>query len=308
LKKILSLLLLFLFLHTSINAETEKEIFNTGVHLFKQGSYEQAIDEFTKLIELSPNNADAYKNRGVSYMKVEKYDLAIKDFEKAKDIFPELRGLYSNIGVAWYYKKEYEKAIENYDFEINMAPENSVAYFNRALCLSELNKNNEALDDLTKTIEIKPDFYWAMCYKADLLKKLGNTSEAIKTYKQAIEQNSEDTYAKEKLAALQGDLVPTKSFDKKVSAKTDSSNTLTPDAYSLQTGAYLNQNNANKMKDKLIKNGFDSQVLILDGSKERTWYVVRSGKYKTQTEAKKEKSILDQKMGLKSMIRPSGSW
>ncbi len=306
-KKILSLILLFLFLYTSINAQTEKEIFDTGVQLFKKGSYQQAINEFTKLIELSPDNADAYKNRGVSYMKVEKFNLAIKDFEMAKEIFPELKGLYSNLGVAWYYKKEYEKAIENYNIEINMEPENAVAYFNRALCLSELNMNDKALDDLTKTLKIKPDFYWAICYKADLLTKIDNTDEAIKTYKQAIELNAEETYATKKLTNLYDSLTPEETSNKKA-IKTLSSPKKANEAYSLQIGAFLNQNNAKKMKDLLIKNGFDSEVIRLEDSKERTWYVVRSGNYKTQAEAQKEKSHLDQKMGLNSVVRPSGSW
>lgn len=308
----------FLFLHASVTAETEKEIFDTGVNLFKQGAYQQAIETFTKIIKISPDNADAYKNRGVSYMKVEKFDLAIKDFQKAKDIFPELRGLYSNLGVAWYYKKEYEKAIENYNIEISMAPENSVAYFNRALCLSELNKTNEAIDDLNKTLELKPDFYWALCYKADLLGKTGDISEAINIYKKAIALNEKGIYAIKKLADLQNDVTPEKSAEIKTPQKTSPSEsnlikskpteTDSPETYSVQAGAFLNQNNADTMKNKLIKNGFATEILILNDSKERTWYVVRSGNYRTQSEAEKARSDLNQKMGLKSVVRPSGEW
>ena len=306
-KRIISLVLLFLFLYTSINAQTEKELFDTGIQLFKQGSYQQAIDKFTKLIELTPNNAEAYKNRGVSYMKIEKFDPAIKDFEKAKDIFPKLKGLYSNLGVAWYYKKEYKKAIENYGIEIQITPENSVAYFNRALCLSKLDKNDEALEDLAKTLELKPDFYWAICYKADLLAKTGKTKEAIKTYKKAIKKDSDVNYAKERLALIQGkeksEEAPKPMVAKKES--TLSSPAPTFNGFSLQAGSFLNSDNANKMKERLITNGFDAKVLISDNSKGQTWYVVRSGNYKTQAEAKKEKSHLDQKMGLKSVIRTS---
>ncbi len=309
-KIILSFILLSLFLNTSINAETEIEIFDNGVKSFKQGSYQQAIDKFTKLIERSPDNADAYKNRGVSYMKVGEFDLAIKDFEKAKEIFPELKGLYSNLGVAWYYKKKYAKAIENYDIEINMAPENSVAYFNRALCLSELDKNDKALEDLTKTLEIKPNFYWAICYKADLLAKTGKTDEAIKTYKKAIEKNSKGTYARERLALIQGK-EKIKDKPKPMVAKkesTPSSPAPEFDGFSLQAGAFLNSENANRMKEKLIANGFDSRVLTLNDSKKKTWYLVRSGNYKTKAEAKKDKPRLDQKMGVKSAVRNAGSW
>ena len=68
-KKILILILLCCFFCTAVFAQTEKDIFNNGVLLFKKGQYQDAIDAFSKLIELAPDHADAYKNRGVSYMK-----------------------------------------------------------------------------------------------------------------------------------------------------------------------------------------------------------------------------------------------
>ncbi|MCP4671876.1 MAG: tetratricopeptide repeat protein, partial [Desulfobacula sp.] len=101
-KKNLILILMTLFFCTAVFAQTQKEIFDNGVLLFKQGQYQNAIDAFSQLIEIAPDHADAYKNRGVSYMKLQKFDLAIKDFEIAKELFPELKGLYSNLGVAWY--------------------------------------------------------------------------------------------------------------------------------------------------------------------------------------------------------------
>ncbi|WP_304511748.1 tetratricopeptide repeat protein [Desulfobacula sp.] len=96
-KKIIFLILLSLSFHTPVFAETEEELFDKGVLLFKQDQTQEAINTFSKLIEIAPGNADAYKNRGVSYMKQKKFDLAIQDFEKAKELFPELKGLYSNL-------------------------------------------------------------------------------------------------------------------------------------------------------------------------------------------------------------------
>jgi len=295
LKKAILLIVISLFFYTIIFAENEKELFDSGVLQFKQGQYQQAIDAFSKLIAIAQDNADAYKNRGVSYMKQKKFDLAIKDFEKAKALFPELKGLYSNLGVAWYYKKEYEKAIENYDTELEMAPENYVAYFNRALCLAELDRNQEAIDDLSKTLTLKPDFYWAICYMADLLAREGEDIKAIETYEEALRQDSQNSYASEKLAQLKQ-----KVKDKqKIADKSE---------YTLQAGAFLNQANADKMNIKLRNNGFDSRVLTLKDSKERTWYLVRSGNYKNHNKAEKAMFSLKEKLGSKPVIRPVGAW
>jgi tetratricopeptide (TPR) repeat protein len=306
LKKIIFLILLSVFSHTLCFAETEKEFFDAGVLLFKQGQYQEAVEKFTRLIEISPGNADAYKNRGVCYMKQEKYDLAIGDFERAKELFPELKGLYSNLGVAWYYKKEYEKAIQNYDVELEMAPDNYIAHFNRALCLAELHRDPEALDALARTLELNPDFYWALCYRGDLLARTGETAKAVESYETAVQKDPDNTYAKEKLAFLKEKKPEMVGSEAKAALPEVHTN---PEAsLSLQAGAFLNRPNADKVKTKLLENGFDADILILKDSKGRDWFLVRSGRYASSKEAKKAALDIKKKLGMDSAIRPAGDW
>ncbi len=305
-KLILPLVIVFLICHLPATAKTGKEFFDNGVRLFKQGQYQKAIDEFSKLIKLDPENADAYKNRGVSYMKQKKFDLAIKDFQKAGEIFPELKGLYSNLGVAWYYKKNYEKAVENYDIAIKMNPDNYVAYFNRALCLAELDRTDQALEDLDKTLELKPDFYWAICYKADLLALAGKKEQAAGLYEKAAGQNPDDRYALDKLNEIR----------QKTTARHQSAPTVSDSAhapvgkkiYSLQAGAFLHRQNASKMKARLAGHGLEAEILVLKDSRNRTWYLVRSGKFSTRSEAEKAAALMKKKSGDNPVIRPFNSW
>ena len=305
-KKIIFLVLLSILCHIPCFAETEKELFDAGVLLFKQGQYQEAADKFSSLIEMAPGNADAYKNRGVCYMKQEKYDPAIADFEKAKELFPELKGLYSNLGVAWYYKKEYEKAIQNYDVELEMAPDNYVAHFNRALCLAELGRDREALDALAGTLDLKPGFYWALCYKGDLLARSGEIAKAVESYETAVQNDPDNTYAKEKLALLKEKNKETMASEPKAGPPVIHTN---PSAtLSLQAGAFRNRPNADKAKTKLLENGFEADILILKDSKGRDWFLVRSGTYSSPREAKKAALAIKEKLGMESAIRPSGDW
>ena len=48
----------------------------------------KAIDDYTKVIELHPDMAEAYYNRGFPYYKLEQYDKALKDWDKAIEIDP----------------------------------------------------------------------------------------------------------------------------------------------------------------------------------------------------------------------------
>lgn len=338
-KKIICFALFIMCFCPVAGAETtdeqlEKTLFETGVRQFKQGEYQQAVDTFSDLIAVFPQNADAFKNRGVAYMKLEKFDHAIADFESAKNIAPELKGIYSNLGVIWYYKENYEKAIENYNREIALSPENAAAYFNRALCMTKLERTEEALADLSKAIAISPDFYWAICYKADLLAEAGQVEEAAALYEMAIEKDRQTPYAIEKLARLQesaadaageGALaaaarVAEAPADTEPSGAADQPETKTPEGdektvaasdatmYTLQAGAFLKQENARNLREKLAEKGFEAKILVLTDKKQRSWHLVRCGTYPTREHARKELPALEEITGTQPAIRPEGAW
>lgn len=183
-------------------ASQEKELFEKGVKLLKTNQFLEAVDTFSALLELDPDNPDAYKNRGVAYMKLNQYDLAIHDFERTREIIPNLKGLYSNLGVAWYYKSDYAKAIENYDKEISISPDSHYAYFNRAICRAELKDYTRSLADIQKTLELEPAFYLAYCLKGDLYLNMGNRHEARTAYESAVSVDPKQEYARTKLEEL----------------------------------------------------------------------------------------------------------
>jgi len=308
LKKLLILILLVLSCNSISFAQTDQEIFENGVLFFKQGLYQEAIDQFSELIKQAPQNADAYKNRGVAYMKQEKFDQAIQDFEQAKSIFPQLKDLYSNLGVAWYYKKNCEKAIENYDIEIQMSPENSVAYFNRALCRVELNQPIPANKDLDKTLELKPDFYWAICFKADLLAADNDHAGAMEMYEKALKVNPDNPYPTEKMAELDKNRQQKKDKTPVVNQPSVKQKDSSKHVYALQAGVFKNQSNANKRNKLLLKNDFDSRILILKGKNDIDYYSVRIGSYTLKKDAIQAKADLMKKMKIESIIRKKGDW
>ena len=63
--------------------------FNSGVDKYEQGDYQGAIADFTKVIEIDPQSADAYHNRGTAKDDLEDYQGAIADYTKAIEINPQ---------------------------------------------------------------------------------------------------------------------------------------------------------------------------------------------------------------------------
>ena len=46
--------------------------------------FEEAVEDYSRVIELDPTNSHAYHNRGISYDKIGLVDLAIADFTKVR--------------------------------------------------------------------------------------------------------------------------------------------------------------------------------------------------------------------------------
>lgn len=51
---------------------------NRGFTYRNMGSFEKAIEDYTRAIELNPKNAAAYNNRGYARRKLGQYNLAIE--------------------------------------------------------------------------------------------------------------------------------------------------------------------------------------------------------------------------------------
>lgn len=331
-------------LSATVFASQEKALFETGVDHLKQHRYEAAIEVFTELIELDPDNPDVYKNRGVAHMKLSQYDAAIQDFEKTKQMMPDLKGLHSNLGVAWYYKGEYETAISHYDTEIRLSPDSHYAYFNRAICWAELKQYDKSLDDIGQTLSLAPDFYLAHCLKGDLFLELGDTKAARAAYEKAVGVDPEAAYARNQLKELGPapeaaeppvaetiDPPPaperpgTQSEEKPVAqseaqaltqAGTDipekardpegkTPDEKTPDPeYEIQTGAFQVQENARDQLRKLLELGYDARILTLTRANDVTWYLVRIGSFADRKAADQTMAGFVEKTGMKAYVRP----
>jgi hypothetical protein len=67
---------------------------NRGLHLFKLGYADLAIDDFNKAISLNPYHVLVYNDRGATYLATKKYEQALADFNKALEINPKFARPY----------------------------------------------------------------------------------------------------------------------------------------------------------------------------------------------------------------------
>ena len=92
-----------------------KAYFNRGIAHVSSGAYDQAIKDYSKVVEINPDDSAAYFNRGSAYRMIGQHDRAIAEYSRAIEIDPQFAQAHNNRGIAYVSKGEIERAIADYD-------------------------------------------------------------------------------------------------------------------------------------------------------------------------------------------------
>ncbi len=189
-----------------INKDRDK-LYNDGINTLNAGNnflngiekselkdYEGAIADYTKAIEIQPNNEDAYHNRGIAKGYRKDYNGAIIDFTNVIRIDPNYELAYYNRGNAKDDLKDFNGAISDYNKAIKLNPNNSNTYNNRGIAKGHLKDYNGAITDYNRAIDITPEDA-AIYFNRGLAKlNLGQRDSGCKDLSKAGELGNEKAY------------------------------------------------------------------------------------------------------------------
>ena len=150
---------------------------------------DEAIEDYTRAINLDPNYVEAYKNRGMAYRNKGDYDLAIEDFGKAIQLNPNFAEAYFSRGVAYDEKGEFDRAIQDYTEVIQLNPNFAEAYFGRGGTSVKQGDFDRAIEDFTEVIQLNPNSGEAYCSRGFTYAKNGDFDRASEDYSKAIQLN-----------------------------------------------------------------------------------------------------------------------
>lgn len=135
--------------------------FYQGIINYYTGNFRQAIDNYTEIIENSPNNWPAYYLRGLAYSEIHKYKDAIADFTKVIELEPDNVGGYLGRGTAYAHLNNSEEAISDLTKAIELDPNIADAYNGRGWAYYGLLQFDQAIEDYNKAIELDPNHFYA---------------------------------------------------------------------------------------------------------------------------------------------------
>ena len=123
--------------------------------LSKTNKLEEAIEVYSKIIQLDPSNVNAYANRGATKATLNRIVEAEIDYSLALQINNRLPIVLCNRGSIYIKLKRYKKALNDYNDAIAIDPSLARAYFERgSLRVAYLNEFDIGLADITKAAEL----------------------------------------------------------------------------------------------------------------------------------------------------------
>lgn len=122
-----------------------------------QDDDERAISDYTKAIELDPNNPYPYYHRGLAYYRKGDYSRAISDHAKGIELGPNNASAYYNRGLAYYKKGDFYSAIADFTRAIARNPDHAKAYYSRGLAYSKKGNHTRAIADRTKANALRSE-------------------------------------------------------------------------------------------------------------------------------------------------------
>lgn len=120
--------------------------------LFIKGHPEESIGFFTKAEEDGCNPVDVFLSRGAAFLNIGKYDEAIDDFGRVLDIDIRNERAFYYRGIAAMIMGRHEPAVEDLTRSVELNHERGVAFLARGLCFSELDRMDEAARDMKTAI------------------------------------------------------------------------------------------------------------------------------------------------------------
>ncbi|NER97975.1 MAG: hypothetical protein F6J86_29710 [Symploca sp. SIO1B1] len=172
-------------------------------------SYEEALQDFNRAIELNPRSDWAIANRGDIYRLMESYEEALQDFDIAIELNPKYDWAIANRCLTYILMGRYEEALQDINCAIELNPKNDWYLYLRGITYLILRQTDSAKADLNNAIQIaqdkhvkKPDNCQNTFNLALYHLVVGKPSKAQELYQAALQQGASQIDIREAIQEL----------------------------------------------------------------------------------------------------------
>jgi tetratricopeptide (TPR) repeat protein len=182
-------------------AQNAKQFYKTGLTFIEAKNYNDAIDQFSKAVQVDPDYVEAYIERARAYQIVNETGKAAEDYERALVFEKKKEKLYLEASAVNFQLSQYDKALEMVKEAIDLNSKSDEAY--RLQCQIQVGKENysEALISINKALLLK-DNAENNYYHGVVSDSMKNYNQAELDYEKAIAKDRKYIQAYLSLASL----------------------------------------------------------------------------------------------------------
>jgi tetratricopeptide (TPR) repeat protein len=204
-KKILAFLFLTFFLY---GEDYVKQADDEAL----KGNRKEAIELYSKAIDLLPTNAYLYSVRGALYIELKNFTSANKDFDTAIALDSNCSKCYYGKGLSELGSLDYQLAVKYFSDAISLE-KNPQFYLARGTAYMKSHNYKAAVDDFTQTIDINNQISLAYLLRGASYNSLSDYNSAINDFTEVLDRDSSKftwVYQEKGLASLQPEITQSK--------------------------------------------------------------------------------------------------
>ncbi len=201
-KYFLFICLSLLVISSRINAQNARHFYKVGKEFLENTKYQDAINQFSKAIEIDPDNTKSFELRATAYEATSNHVLAREDYEKLAIFDTKNEEYFYNGARMSFVLEDYDDALLKLNKALNEKRIFPEAQELKVLTLIELKKYDQALEMAKDALRLKETDINLFNY-ARVNELMGLLEAAEKAYQDAIRKNKTFYEAYTRLADLQ---------------------------------------------------------------------------------------------------------
>lgn len=184
-----------------------------GMIRFQKGRPDEAIRLITQAIEQVSDYPDFYNNLGNIFVSIDNVDAALACYSSAIELDPEHADFHNNLGVLYRVTDKEVGAEEEFKRAVELDPNHFRAYNNLGLLYSSRDDIQTAVKYFCTSITLMPQHADGHKLLGIAYSTIGKLDEAAEVYRKWMEQQPDNPLARHHYAACSGKNVPERAGD-----------------------------------------------------------------------------------------------
>ncbi len=183
----------------------------SGVRLYQQTHYAEALREFQEATYSNPKDADGYYNIAATYHRMGRQEHCESDLKQAEKFYndcldrnPNHTECYRGLAVLLAERGDKDAAFRLVQGWADREPKSADAKVELARLYDEFGNRQAAQTCLCEAVEAQPDNARALTALAKMRDDAGDKVQALANYQRSLSHDSRQPYVASRISALQG--------------------------------------------------------------------------------------------------------